>query len=754
MAGPLSRNPAHVGRWKCEACLEWYTSPPVFPWQDSHPHLFCSGCIVSQFDAALEFDFNWPASWGSVELNPQDFASILPPEIIAKLTWKRNAMAAFAASTTAQGVEGLVRGEDFQNCPQCHKPIHLEDGCNHMTCKCTASFCFRCGEFAEGRSNHWDAPDGCPRYGDTHLPHLDEPTREVEEPDLEEIANIRRMEVWRACFFQPCRWAYNVAMQRSGSSPDLALQRNVRQFTLPQTNTTVNYPAREHWRPVMHAMQAYDPRHGVSYAQWRRTLVLRLGERNPFHNLGSFLRGALFTAHSIDSAYHPSSSRRHIVSESGLLRQPIAGIFSLNLDEGRANAADWLTSRINVPEADWPRPNHPQNFAILAIGPRDDGRANWSAAETMALLSGTRLEDGTRIHFPQIRRYVSFSRVDGASTMLLHVYGMAEPDDNDEEDFEVLFTLHPRVPADVRDRAMLNWIRHVLTADGQTEEAIEAAQQLQLELDRPRLRILENGAEYGGEEYIRSDRPDDSDDDSSDGEYDSDYDSNNSGANSAESDGPDGGAPVSVDEASESEASSSDEGAPSPVIEPFDPKVETLDPFIEALHRQQPREREMRDMTLDAQIDWLAAHAPVVEAPDPEVEILDQADWFAARMPVVGAPDPEVETLDETTARREPTEEQFMADLQGRLALLNLEARDPQVRLAVLDVEVPNPRILLRGRLDEVIPARPVHGDRIARREQIPRQALYERQRAQVAALAARLDAFDAERMREREESM
>jgi hypothetical protein len=167
MAGPLSRNPAHVGRWQCKTCTEWYTSPPVFPWQDSEHYRFCSGCIIAQFDAALEFDFSWPASRGSIELNPQYFVSILSPEKLVQLTWKRNAIDAYAASTAAQGVEGLVRGKDFQNCPQCHKLIHLDSGCNHMTCKCTVSFGFRCGEFADGNSNHWDL-DGCLRYGDTH----------------------------------------------------------------------------------------------------------------------------------------------------------------------------------------------------------------------------------------------------------------------------------------------------------------------------------------------------------------------------------------------------------------------------------------------------------------------------------------------------------------------------------------------------------------------------------------------------------
>ena len=161
MASPLTRTTTHVGRWQCEACTEWYTSPPVFPYEDKRRCKFCSDCIRSRFDAALEFDVNWPASWGSIELVAEDYASTLGPERLARYQWKKRAMDDYAASTVAEGIEGLVRGKDFQNCPKCHTVIHLETGCNHMTCKsCQTHYCYLCGKPISSQNpyQHFNTP--------------------------------------------------------------------------------------------------------------------------------------------------------------------------------------------------------------------------------------------------------------------------------------------------------------------------------------------------------------------------------------------------------------------------------------------------------------------------------------------------------------------------------------------------------------------------------------------------------------------
>jgi hypothetical protein len=195
---------------------------------------------------------------------------------------------------------------------------------------------------------------------------------------MEVAATHRRNELHYANRFEIDRWAWNVAMQDTNLNS--APRRHMRGFTLPQTNAHArmpNYPAREHWRPVMQAMQAHNTRHGVTEAEWTQQLVQQMEvedfeeENRSFYNLGISLAAFTWIEHrrTIENNNLPPSPLRHILSNSSILRQPIGGLFKLNSMEDRINAGAWLSSRVNLPEADWPRPNHPDNYAILAIGP-------------------------------------------------------------------------------------------------------------------------------------------------------------------------------------------------------------------------------------------------------------------------------------------------------------------------------------------------------------------------------------------------
>jgi hypothetical protein len=104
------------------------------------------------------------SKWAGTVLRIEDFASILEPELLVGLLWKRTAMQTEVeriAGLEPSGMEGQVRGEDYQYCPTCKAPIALEDGCNHVACDCGENFCFFCGKVAEEHSGHWEAPDGC-----------------------------------------------------------------------------------------------------------------------------------------------------------------------------------------------------------------------------------------------------------------------------------------------------------------------------------------------------------------------------------------------------------------------------------------------------------------------------------------------------------------------------------------------------------------------------------------------------------------
>jgi hypothetical protein len=84
------------------------------------------------------------------------------------------------AEIEADPFDGLTRGKDYQVCPGCSTKIELAEACNHMEHNipsCNTSFCFICGEHADGESAHWASGIGCPRYG-----HPDEPTAVFDDP--------------------------------------------------------------------------------------------------------------------------------------------------------------------------------------------------------------------------------------------------------------------------------------------------------------------------------------------------------------------------------------------------------------------------------------------------------------------------------------------------------------------------------------------------------------------------------------------
>ena len=41
-------------------------------------------------------------------------------------------------------VSGLIKENNWQRCPECHAVVELTLGCNHITCRCKAEFCYEC----------------------------------------------------------------------------------------------------------------------------------------------------------------------------------------------------------------------------------------------------------------------------------------------------------------------------------------------------------------------------------------------------------------------------------------------------------------------------------------------------------------------------------------------------------------------------------------------------------------------------------
>ena len=57
-------------------------------------------------------------------------------------------------------VSALMKANSWQRCPDCHAVVELTLGCNHITCRCKAQFCYecampwktcRCEQWVEGR---------------------------------------------------------------------------------------------------------------------------------------------------------------------------------------------------------------------------------------------------------------------------------------------------------------------------------------------------------------------------------------------------------------------------------------------------------------------------------------------------------------------------------------------------------------------------------------------------------------------------
>ncbi|EME80622.1 uncharacterized protein MYCFIDRAFT_177552 [Pseudocercospora fijiensis CIRAD86] len=76
------------------------------------------------------------------------------------------------AQAEIDGLEGQVRGKDYQLCPEadCRVPVYLGEACNHMVCPrpvCRTDFCFVCGEQVLSMAEqHWGDREGqCPWYG-------------------------------------------------------------------------------------------------------------------------------------------------------------------------------------------------------------------------------------------------------------------------------------------------------------------------------------------------------------------------------------------------------------------------------------------------------------------------------------------------------------------------------------------------------------------------------------------------------------
>ena len=144
----------------------------------------CEAFLGSKPDTAMSLqvsDLQGTESSDRSELRPQ-VKSANQKAILCKKCEKEtcsNCTATFELSTAhsclvekekhQQRFEGLVRGRDYQLCPDCARPINLRDGCNHITCTCRTHFCYLCGGkewqvALKGGDLFYRCENGCPQY--------------------------------------------------------------------------------------------------------------------------------------------------------------------------------------------------------------------------------------------------------------------------------------------------------------------------------------------------------------------------------------------------------------------------------------------------------------------------------------------------------------------------------------------------------------------------------------------------------------
>jgi hypothetical protein len=94
-----------------------------------------------------------------------------------------------------------------------------------------------------------------------------------------------------------------------------------------------------------------------------------------------------------------------IFSREGLLRQPVSGLFSLSLDDGRHEAANWILTSLNSNTTDW---SGPDSYAVLFCAPGGTPESHLIGAEIQTSLYGRR--GRTSIWLPHSRRSVTFAQ--------------------------------------------------------------------------------------------------------------------------------------------------------------------------------------------------------------------------------------------------------------------------------------------------------------------------------------------------------
>lgn len=394
----LKLNTCYSGDWECTTCCSDYNTIEDQPWQAKDESLVCAVCIIRCFELGLENDCTWPARFGPDVLHSQDYESILPTELLDRITKRLvTGQPRIDPKEVAAAVAGQVRGRDFQVCPGCSNILTLREGCNHISCVCSAQFCFICGQVAQHSGDHFKK-GSCPRWG--------QPTSEqamFDRPDpvaeMREAHNKRMIQDFaeKRLLFHAGSWTWNVAMQTTADDDLRFLMGGLLRGNPEGLYRT---PAPKEHAQVLNAMRAPNSLHRVSDEHWDRVVAdsanttKRYAARGPGKNaLGQ-------------DTQHPTISR-------GLLRQPVGGLFNMATQSGRIAAFMWMHDSVRG----YRESNYisMKNVAVFDMGPTDEPRLVGATLMAYLFLFG---ESDTRDRF-------SFKRIAG-NALLVELHAPAE----------------------------------------------------------------------------------------------------------------------------------------------------------------------------------------------------------------------------------------------------------------------------------------------------------------------------------------
>ena len=133
--------------FQCEICLE--DMPGGERADLSCGHGFCRGCMTQFIETKVKdgaLRICCPSAGCHHELQTEEVVSGLTRQLRGQY---RSSVAQARRRSSSRAADeamgGLLKSNQVRRCPHCGHGVEKRDGCDHMTCRCGADFCWLCG---------------------------------------------------------------------------------------------------------------------------------------------------------------------------------------------------------------------------------------------------------------------------------------------------------------------------------------------------------------------------------------------------------------------------------------------------------------------------------------------------------------------------------------------------------------------------------------------------------------------------------